>query len=33
MGLDIDGNKLRDFHNAFGSMVQGHAHRAISSAR
>jgi glutamate-1-semialdehyde 2,1-aminomutase len=29
---DVDGNKLRDFHNAFGSMVQGHAHPAISRA-
>ena len=29
---DVDGNKLRDFHNAFGSMVQGHAHPAIGRA-
>ena len=29
---DVDGNKLRDFHNAFGSMVQGHAHPAIVRA-
>ncbi len=29
---DVDGNELRDFHNAFGSMVQGHAHPAISRA-
>jgi glutamate-1-semialdehyde 2,1-aminomutase len=29
---DVDGNQLRDFHNAFGSMVQGHAHPAISRA-
>jgi glutamate-1-semialdehyde 2,1-aminomutase len=29
---DVDGNRLRDFHNAFGSMVQGHAHPAISRA-
>jgi glutamate-1-semialdehyde 2,1-aminomutase len=29
---DVDGNQYRDFHNAFGSMVQGHAHPAISRA-
>jgi glutamate-1-semialdehyde 2,1-aminomutase len=29
---DVDDNRLRDFHNAFGSMVQGHAHPAISRA-
>jgi len=29
---DVDGNQLRDFHNAFGSMVQGHAHPAVSRA-
>jgi glutamate-1-semialdehyde 2,1-aminomutase len=29
---DVDGNAMRDFHNAFGSMVQGHAHPAISRA-
>jgi len=29
---DVDGNRLRDFHNAFGSMVQGHAHPAIVRA-
>jgi glutamate-1-semialdehyde 2,1-aminomutase len=29
---DVDGNRLRDFHNAFGSMVQGHAHPAITRA-
>src|SRR5712691_4526157 len=29
---DVDGNRLRDFHNAFGSMVQGHAHPAIARA-
>lgn len=29
---DVDGNELRDFHNGFGSMVQGHAHPAISRA-
>ena len=29
---DVDGNRLRDFHNAFGSMVQGHAHPAIGAA-
>ena len=29
---DVDGNKMVDFHNGFGSMVQGHAHPAISRA-
>jgi glutamate-1-semialdehyde 2,1-aminomutase len=29
---DVDGNELLDFHNGFGSMVQGHAHPAIGSA-
>lgn len=29
---DVDGNKMVDFHNGFGSMVQGHAHPAISKA-
>jgi glutamate-1-semialdehyde 2,1-aminomutase len=29
---DVDGNAMRDFHNAFGSMVQGHAHPAITRA-
>jgi glutamate-1-semialdehyde 2,1-aminomutase len=29
---DVDGNRMLDFHNAFGSMVQGHAHPAISRA-
>jgi glutamate-1-semialdehyde 2,1-aminomutase len=29
---DVDGNVLIDFHNGFGSMVQGHAHPAISKA-
>jgi glutamate-1-semialdehyde 2,1-aminomutase len=29
---DVDGNALLDFHNAFGSMVQGHAHPAIAEA-
>jgi len=29
---DVDGNQYLDFHNAFGSMVQGHAHPAISHA-
>src|SRR5438552_18168394 len=26
---DVDGNSYWDFHNGFGSMVQGHAHPAI----
>ncbi|WP_232794279.1 MULTISPECIES: aspartate aminotransferase family protein [Pseudofrankia] len=29
---DVDGNEYADFHNAFGSMVQGHAHPAIVRA-
>jgi glutamate-1-semialdehyde 2,1-aminomutase len=29
---DVDGNQMTDFHNGFGSMVQGHAHPAISKA-
>jgi glutamate-1-semialdehyde 2,1-aminomutase len=29
---DVDGNRLWDFHNGFGSMVQGHAHPAIARA-
>ena len=29
---DIDGNDFLDFHNGFGSMVQGHAHAVISKA-
>src|SRR5689334_6193776 len=29
---DVDGNELYDFHNGFGSMVQGHAHPAIGAA-
>jgi glutamate-1-semialdehyde 2,1-aminomutase len=29
---DVDGRELWDFHNAFGSMVQGHAHPAITKA-
>jgi glutamate-1-semialdehyde 2,1-aminomutase len=29
---DVDGNPMADFHNGFGSMVQGHAHPAISKA-
>ena len=28
---DVDGNQMFDFHNGFGSMVQGHAHPAIGS--
>jgi glutamate-1-semialdehyde 2,1-aminomutase len=29
---DVDGNQYWDFHNGFGSMVQGHAHPAIVAA-
>lgn len=29
---DVDGNRMWDFHNGFGSMVQGHAHPAIARA-
>jgi glutamate-1-semialdehyde 2,1-aminomutase len=29
---DFDGNEMWDFHNGFGSMVQGHAHPAIGRA-
>ena len=29
---DVDGNVMLDFHNGFGSMVQGHAHPAIAGA-
>ncbi|HEU4975215.1 MAG TPA: aspartate aminotransferase family protein [Baekduia sp.] len=29
---DVDGNEMYDFHNGFGSMVQGHAHPAIGDA-
>ncbi|HET7296458.1 MAG TPA: aspartate aminotransferase family protein [Gemmatimonadales bacterium] len=29
---DVDGNRYWDFHNGFGSMVQGHAHPAIVDA-
>lgn len=29
---DVDGNEMVDFHNGFGSMVQGHAHPAITQA-
>ena len=29
---DVDGNVYWDFHNGFGSMVQGHAHPAITAA-
>jgi len=29
---DVDGNQMWDFHNGFGSMVQGHAHPAINKA-
>ncbi len=29
---DVDGNALWDFHNGFGSMIQGHAHPVIGAA-
>ena len=29
---DVDGNEYYDFHNGFGSMVQGHGHPAIGDA-
>ena len=29
---DVDGTEMIDFHNGFGSMVQGHAHPAITEA-
>ncbi len=29
---DVDGNQMVDFHNGFGSMVQGHAHPVITKA-
>src|SRR3954452_13818357 len=29
---DVDGNEMLDFHNGFGSMVQGQAHPAIGAA-
>lgn len=29
---DVDGNQMVDFHNGFGSMVQGHAHPTITQA-
>jgi glutamate-1-semialdehyde 2,1-aminomutase len=29
---DVDGTEMIDFHNAFGSMVQGHAHPAVVAA-
>ncbi len=29
---DVDGNRMWDFHNGFGSMTQGHAHPAIVRA-
>src|SRR4051794_35562390 len=29
---DVDHNEMWDFHNGFGSMVQGHAHPAIGRA-
>jgi glutamate-1-semialdehyde 2,1-aminomutase len=32
MVTDVDGNRYWDFHNGFGSMVQGHAHPAIVQA-
>ncbi len=30
--FDVDGNRMWDFHNGFGSMVQGHGHPAIVKA-
>ncbi len=30
--VDVDGNEYLDFHNGFGSMVQGHAHPVIGAA-
>ena len=30
---DVDGNEYFDFHNGFGSMVQGHANPAIGAAK
>ena len=30
--VDVDGTRRIDFHNGFGSMVQGHAHPAITEA-
>ena len=29
---DVDGSEYRDFHNGFGTMVQGHAHPLITQA-
>ncbi|MDR0960138.1 MAG: aspartate aminotransferase family protein [Propionibacteriaceae bacterium] len=29
---DVDGNEMFDFHNGYGSMLQGHAHPAIGAA-
>src|SRR5947209_20054139 len=29
---DVDGNRMWDFHNGFGAMVQGHGHPAIVKA-
>src|SRR3954451_20711115 len=29
---DVDGNEYFDFHNGYGSMLQGHAHPAIGTA-
>ena len=29
---DVDGSEYRDFHNGFGTMVQGHAHPLITKA-
>ena len=29
---DVDGNRMWDFHNGFGSMIQGHGHPAIVRA-
>lgn len=30
--VDVDGNEYKDFHNGFGTMVQGHAHPVIGKA-
>jgi glutamate-1-semialdehyde 2,1-aminomutase len=30
---DLDGRRMVDFHNGFGSMVQGHANRSMRARR